>query len=188
MNEELDEITNVLRNEANSLDPDDQKALTKILTGLVNSIFRKDISSNSRKETLRQISNYTLSKSRRITQEAKKLNEISILEYRNRYFHGLMRDPRMARKFYSQFWSLLEKNAQDWNQYELSNLLSYCLRTEPILINLGKTDPLKLVRIFKSIFNAQDEDQKIQTFDELMMRFLTEPKFKKAIELEHHRI
>lgn len=186
MYEDLDYCLKILRDHGHHLQHEEREMLTRTLEGIIDLVFREELSGNSRTEILRQISNYIRSKAKRDSELSLDSNNISLLEYRNRRFHEMAQDPQNAKKLYLQFWRLLEKDSVNWHPYELANLLSYCLRTGPGLMDLNHAEPIKMVRVFKSIFNALSNDQKTETFDELMMRFSNEPRFRRAIEMERY--
>lgn len=110
-------------------------------------------------------------------------------QFRNELAHG-----KFHRKYGSSdtkklapfFWKVLEKSAPHWNPHELSNILAYCLHTSPNTNEGLSSDQKKIVRAYKAIFNALDEERKTSAFIELTLRLLSEPTFKGTLDSMVH--
>ena len=109
----------------------------------------------------------------------------SLIHFKNELVHG-----KFHRKFNANdikrlapfFWKVLEKSAPRWNPRELSNILAYCLYTIPNINDILSSDPKKIVRLYKAIFYALNEDQQTMSFIELTLRILSEPIFKGTLD------
>jgi len=105
--------------------------------------------------------------------------------FRNELAHGKFHrkyGPNDTKRLAPFFWKVLEKSAPQWNPHELSNILAYCLHTSPSTNENLSSDQKKIVRFYKAIFNALDEDRQTSAFIELTLRLLSEPPFKGTLD------
>lgn len=106
-------------------------------------------------------------------------------QFRNELAHGKFHrkyGSRNTKKLAPFFWKVLEKSAPQWNPHELSNILAYCLHTSPNTNESLSSDQKKIVRVYKAIFNALDEERQTSAFIELTLRLLSEPTFKGTLD------
>lgn len=108
-----------------------------------------------------------------------------LVGFRNELAHGptSKRDSASnTKKFAPIFWKILEASDPRWNPHELMNILAYCMGTHYRPSINSNLDSKKIIRFYKAIFSTFDEDQKIEAFSELILRFRSEPAFKGTLE------
>ena len=181
-------LTNILiklEHMADSLSEKDNKIIEEIFQHIADLISYEDPSRKNNSRYLLQVNKYLKSK-------VKKMYSFDELNFDDPSFSTLSKlfineknlSKNTAKSLYNKFWRLLEMNSRSWDIYELSNLLAYCLHTEPNkVIPEGARSTIKIIKIFKAIFNSQDEYTQFETFRELIMRFSSESIFKETSEL-----
>lgn len=187
-----DDLANFLvnfENSTRSLSESDNKILVSIFQNMTSLISYEYSSNEKKSKCLIEINKYLKSKLKKIDKTFPESDSPSFLELSKIYINDRNLSKSRIRTLFNKFWWLLELNASKWDKYELSNLLAYCLNTDPKkVIPKGARSQIKIIRVFKAIFNSQDDDTKFETFRELFMRFSTESAFKEALEKERNTL
>lgn len=112
-----------------------------------------------------------------------------LVRFRNELSHGPSHrkySTSDTKSLAATFWKILELSAPRWDPHELLNILAYCLDTYYKPSRDSDLDSKKIIRIYKTIFNNFNEDQKMVALSELLLRFRSEPAFKGALESMMH--
>lgn len=164
------------------LSPDRQRLLERCLVNLAEIVLLSIDEHESNVTPLTAVANYTSKKlsDTRSSYSSPAEPNFSLRQLRNELSHGKSRkrfDPAEIRKYETAMWRALEKSASAWHPDELTKFLSYCLRTEIPFRQSHEAEPKKIVRIYKALYNAFDEQQKERAFRELTLRLFSEERF-----------
>lgn len=172
-----------------SLSDVDREAAIDIISSLASVIelVSEPVGDEKPSDELKVIRNYLTKKLAGARSPASsKLESRDLLNhFRNELAHGKFHRKYGAsdtKRLAPFFWKVLEKSAPHWNPHELSNILAYCLHTSPNTSESLSSDQKKIVRVYRAIFNALDEERQTSAFIELTLRLLSEPTFKGTLD------
>jgi hypothetical protein len=182
---QLNEAFNRYEKALYALSEQDREVAIDLIYRLASAIeiARESIEDNQRATSLKKIHNYLIKKTYKAHSSKGTKPEYLILlqKFRNELIHGKSHknhDPEEIKTLAPFFWKVLEQSALHWDPLELSNILAYCLHASPH----ASFDQKKIIRVYKTIFNALDENQQINAFIELSLRIVSEPIFKDTLD------
>lgn len=165
----------------------DRKLIEKCLSDFVNLIHLSAQNEPLAQEALPAVSRYLAKKSSdvEVSSSSSSGTTTALRQLRNEVIHGKSMkrlDYLRVKKLDPVLWRTLEMSAQLWDTHELSNFLSYCLRTEVPRLDPSNVDPKKLVRVYRAIYNTLDDADKEKAFKELALRLFSEKRFVVTLE------
>jgi len=169
------------------LGPSEIDALSTTIANLTTIISSNmpqlAIDRTSLKRKLKQIAAYTTRKAREDNFDAVQ-EGVSLRDLRNQLMHrGRGFDlPHERRALSSALWRALEASGPYWDPVELANLLAYCVGVLRSNIDPDRAGPVRVIKVYKAIFNTLEEGKQDRAVKELILRLSTDPRLRKIIE------
>jgi hypothetical protein len=186
--EKLAGLLSQLERQFSRLNSADQKAVETSLSNLITLLrINGGEDSPAGSDSLSDIARYSTKKrlDLELASNSSPASAAALRQLRNEVIHGksLKRiEYARAKKLEPILWRTLEASARLWNPNELSNFLTYCLRTEGPRLDPDHVEPKKLVRVYRAIYNTLDPADKERAFKELALRLFSEKRFVLALE------